>query len=151
MLVRLRPGTLGGVDHEQEEVDPGGAGDHRPDEALVARDVDERQPTAVGELERRVAEVDRDAASLFLRQPIRVLAGQRPHEPRLAVVDVPGGADRQRHHVLCCITLITAPLGSRTKKRRPPQGSFVSGWTISNPPWTALAWTRSTSSTSIET
>ena len=40
VLVRLRPRALPRVDHEQEEVDPGRAGDHRPDESLVARDVD---------------------------------------------------------------------------------------------------------------
>ena len=34
---------------------------------------------------------------LLLGQPVGVLAGQRAHEPRLAVVDVTGGADRQRH------------------------------------------------------
>ena len=54
-----------------------------------------RRPS--GELERRVAEVDRDPPPLLLRQPVRVLPGQRPDEPRLAVVDVPRGADRQRH------------------------------------------------------
>ena len=56
---------------------------------------DSRRPS--GQLERRVAEVDRDPAPLLLGKPVRVLAGQRPHEPRLAVVDVPRGADRQRH------------------------------------------------------
>ena len=55
--------------------------------------VDEREPAAVGQLERRVAEVDRDPALLLLGQPVGVLAGQRPDEPRLAVVDVPRGAD----------------------------------------------------------
>ena len=35
------------VDDEQEEVDPGRAGDHRPHEALVARHVDHREPRAV--------------------------------------------------------------------------------------------------------
>ena len=97
MLERLRPRTFLRVDHEQEEVDPGRAGDHRADEALVARHVDEREPAAVRQLERRVAEVDRDAARLLLGQAVGVLAGERPHEPRLAVVDVAGGADRQRH------------------------------------------------------
>ena len=58
--------------------------------------VDEREPAAVGQLERRVAEVDRDPALLLLGQPVGVLPGQRADEPRLAVVDVPGGADRQR-------------------------------------------------------
>ena len=56
---------------------------------------DSRAPVA--QLERRVAELDRDAAPLLLRQPVGVLAGQRADEPRLAVVDVPGGADGQRH------------------------------------------------------
>ena len=37
MLVRLRPRALARVDHEQEQVDPARAGDHRADEALVAR------------------------------------------------------------------------------------------------------------------
>ena len=97
VLVRLRPRALAGVDHEQEEVDPGRAGDHRAHEPLVPGDVDERERAPVGELERRVAEVDRDPAPLLLRQPVGVLAGQRADEPRLAVVDVPGGADRQRH------------------------------------------------------
>ena len=59
----------------------------------MAGHVDHRQPTAVRELEGRVAEVDRNAARLLLRQPVGVLAGQRPHEPRLAVVDVPRGAE----------------------------------------------------------
>ena len=97
MLERLRPGALSGVDHEQEEVDPRRPGDHRADEALVAGHVDDRDPTAVRQLERRVAEVDGDPAPLLLRQPVRVLPGQRPDEPGLAVVDVTRGADRQRH------------------------------------------------------
>ena len=95
VLVRLRPGALARVDDEQEDVDPGGAGDHRADEALVPGHVDERQHAAVADLERRVAELDRDAAPLLLRQPVGVLAGQRPDEPGLAVVDVAGCADRQ--------------------------------------------------------
>ena len=97
VLVRLRPRALAGVDDEQEEVDARRAGDHRPHEALVAGHVDDRQPPPVRKLERRVAELDRDPAPLLLGQPVRVLAGQRPHEPRLAVVDVTRGADRQRH------------------------------------------------------
>ena len=97
VLVRLRARTLGGVDDEQEEVDPGRPGDHVADEALVAGHVDQREPPAVGKVERRVAEVDRDPARLLLGQPVRVLAGQRAYEPRLAVVDVPGCPYRERH------------------------------------------------------
>ena len=96
MLVCLRPRTLGGVDHEQEEVDTRGAGDHVADEALVPRDVDERQAPPVRKLERRVAEVDRDAALLLLGQAVGVLAGERAYEPRLAVVDVARGSYGER-------------------------------------------------------
>ncbi len=97
VLERLRPGALSSVDHEQEEVDARRPGDHRADEALVARDVDDRDSRAVRQLERRVAEVDRDAPPPLLREAVRVLAGQRTDEPGLAVVDVTRGADRQRH------------------------------------------------------
>ena len=97
MLVRLRPRALARVDDEQEEVDPGRARDHRADEALVARHVDDARAAAVRELERRVAEIDRDPAPLLLGKPVGVLPGQRPHEPRLPVVDVAGGPDRQGH------------------------------------------------------
>ena len=88
MLVRLRPRALVRVDHEQEEVDAGRAGDHRAHEALVPRHVDDGELRPVRQLERRVAEVDRDAALALLRQPVGVLARQRLDERRLAVVDV---------------------------------------------------------------
>ncbi len=97
VLVRLRSRALPRVDDEEEEVDPGGAGDHRAHEALVPGNVDDRQAAPVGKLQRRVAEVDGDPAPLLLRQAVRVLAGERPHEPRLPVVDVPGRTDRERH------------------------------------------------------
>ena len=41
MLERLRPCSLRCVDHEQEEIHAGRSGDHRADEALVPRDVDD--------------------------------------------------------------------------------------------------------------
>ena len=67
VLVRLRARALGSIDHQQEEVDSRGARDHRPDEPLVARDVDERKRRSVRKREGRVAEVDRDAAGALLR------------------------------------------------------------------------------------
>ena len=97
VLERLGTRALAGVDDEQEEVDPRRARDHVADEPLVPRNVDQREPTSVGQVERGVAEVDRDPAPLLLGQPVGVLPGQGPHEPRLAVVDVPRGADGQRH------------------------------------------------------
>ena len=97
VLVRLGPSALAGVEYEQEEVDSGCSCHHRADEALVSGDVHEREQAAVRELERRVTQVDRDAAALLLGQPVGVLSGQRPHEPCLAVVDVARGADGQGH------------------------------------------------------
>ena len=97
MLVRLRARALVGVDHEQEEIDAGCAGDHRAHEALVSGNVDNGELGSIRQLERRVAEVDRDAAFLLLWEPVGVLARQRLDERRLAVVDVPGGAEGQRH------------------------------------------------------
>jgi hypothetical protein len=97
VLVRLWARAFTCIDDEQEEVDSRCPGDHGSDEPLVSGHVDERQSPAVRELERRVAEIDRDPALLFLGQPVRVLAGERPHEPRLAVVDVAGRSDGQRH------------------------------------------------------
>ena len=51
----------------------------------------------LAELERREAELGRDPALLLDRQAIGVDAGQRLHQRRLAVVDVTGGADDDRH------------------------------------------------------
>ena len=97
VLVRLRSRPLGCVDHEQEKVDAGRAGHHVADEALVSRHVHERQVQAPRKLERRVAEVDRDPALVLFGQPVGVLSGQGAHKPRLAVVDVAGGPDYERH------------------------------------------------------
>ena len=100
VLVRLRACALAGVDDEEEEVDPGRAGDHVADEPLVTRDVDEGDPPAVGQVERRISEVDRDPALLLLGQAVRVLPGQGPDEPGLAVVDVAGRPEAQTRHDL---------------------------------------------------
>ncbi len=72
-------GPLARVDGEQEEVDAGRAGHHRPDEALMARDVDHGEERAVGKLELGVSEHDRDPALLLLRAggPCRLRSGPR--------------------------------------------------------------------------
>ena len=49
MLVGLRASALPGIDHEEEEVDPGRARHHRPHEPLVPGNVDERELGAVVE------------------------------------------------------------------------------------------------------
>ena len=95
VLVGLRLRPLPRVDDEQEEVDPRRARDHRPDEPLVPRHVDDREARPVRKLELRVAECDRDPAPLLLGQPVGVGARQRLDEAGLAVVDVPGRPQRE--------------------------------------------------------
>ena len=105
VLMGLRASSLSRVDHEEEEIDSGRPGNHRAHEPLVAGNIDQRQSRAVVEQERRVPEIDRDPAPPLLGQPIRVLPRERLDQLRLAVVDVPGGSDRQRHgslHALGC-------------------------------------------------
>ncbi len=74
VLERLWARSFGRVDHEQEQVDPRRACHHRAHEALVPGHVDQREPTPVGQLERGVAEVDRDPPPPLLGQAVRVLA-----------------------------------------------------------------------------
>ena len=50
-----------------------------------------------------------------------------------------GVTHRRSAHSRCCTRLTTLPAGSRTKKRRTPHSSSVSGWTISYPRRTASA------------
>ena len=74
---------------------PGGAGHHRAHEPFVPGHVDDREAQAAVEIERREAQLDGDAARLLLGQAIGIDAGQRAHEPGLAVVDVAGGAEHE--------------------------------------------------------
>ncbi len=96
VLARLRHDAVVAGDHEQGEVDPGRAGDHRAHEALVAGHVDDREHAAGGQRQARVAEGDRDAALALFGQAVGVDARERAHEGRLAVIDVPGRAQCAR-------------------------------------------------------
>ena len=134
VLVRLRARALVGVDHEQEQVDACRARDHRAHEALVPGHVDDGEAPAVRQIERGVAEVDRDAPCVLLREPVGVLSGQRTHEPRLAVVDVAGGAERQGH--LAC----TSPSSICSISKPAPSSSVRhSGSVRSRPPMTSMS------------
>ena len=89
-------GAVVGGDDQQEDVDAAGAGDHRPHQLLVPRHVDQAE-AAGAEVERGEAELDRDPPPALLGQPVGLAPGQRAHQGRLAVIDVAGGADRERH------------------------------------------------------
>ena len=103
VLARLRHHALVGRDHEHREVDAADAGEHVLHEALVAGHVDDLDREA-GFLDEREAEIDRDAARLFLGEAIGIDPGEGFHERGLAVIDVAGGSDhdvtaigRRRH------------------------------------------------------
>ena len=102
----------------------------RPSCARSARAPARRPPTAAarGSVQRRVAERDRDPARLLLRQPVGVDARQRPHERRLAVVDVAGGAERERHagiSLTCRASTQVARPSRASRSCRPSRGALV--------------------------
>ena len=98
VLLGLRHPAVVRRDDEQRHVHRADARNHVLDEILVPRHIDDaerrcpwrRRP---GQREVREAEVDGDAARLFLRQPVGIGAGQGADERALAVIDVPGGGD----------------------------------------------------------
>jgi hypothetical protein len=93
VFARLRHDALVGGDCQQQQVDARGTGDHGAHEPLVTGDVhhpDARPPLQV---ERREAEIERDAAGFLFRQPIGVDAGERVYQCGLAVIDVTGRAE----------------------------------------------------------
>ena len=89
--LRVRPVVRG--DDEQRRVDLARPDEHVADQPVVARHVDEVDHPPVVERQVRIPDVDRHPAPPLLGQPVRVDAGERAQERRLAVVDVPGRAD----------------------------------------------------------
>jgi len=55
-------------------------GEHRLDEPLVARHVDEGHLTGAGQLRPAVPEGDRQAATPLFLEPVRIGARQRPNQ-----------------------------------------------------------------------
>ena len=94
MLHRLRHHAFVGRDAQHDPVEPRGAADHRADEILVARHVDEIHDPCFG-LEEREAEHDREPPLALFLETIRFDAGERADERRLPVIDVADHAERQ--------------------------------------------------------
>ncbi len=93
VLARLRHDAVVGRDHQQHEIDAGGAGQHVVHEFLVPRHVDEAEHGAVRRRQIGKAEIDGNAARLFFLQPVGIDAGERANERGLAVIDMAGGSD----------------------------------------------------------
>ena len=85
---------------KKHEIDAVRAREHVADETLVPGHIDDADAGTVMKIEVREAQVDGDAPLLLLFQPICVLTGERLDEARLAVIDVAGGPDNERHG--CC-------------------------------------------------
>ena len=94
--------------HEQGEVDPGGAGDHGVNQTLVARDIDEVELHVVGG-DLGKPEVDGDASIPFFGQSIAIGPGQGLHEGRLAVIDVAGGSKDNMLHPAMVHSFLPSP------------------------------------------
>ena len=114
VLAGLRHDPFVGGHHEEDHVHAGGAGQHGTHEGLVPRHVHhpEAEPVVrAGEF--RESKLDGDAAGLFLLQPVRIHAGERPDEGRLAVVDVPG---RPEYEAMLGHAGVSASAGSRSPR-----------------------------------
>jgi hypothetical protein len=96
--------------YQENAIDPSDTREHVFDEPLVAGDIHETDLNAI-EFEVAEAEIDGDAAQLFLFQPIGINTGKGFHKRTLAVVDVPGGSYDQVAH-----TQYRLPLSSRKQK-----------------------------------
>jgi hypothetical protein len=96
VLARLRHDAVVGGHYEQHDIDAGGARHHLPHEPLVAGHVHDAHRAAARQRELRETELDGDAALLLLGEAVRVSARDRFDERRLAVIDMPGGAEDER-------------------------------------------------------
>ena len=87
------PAAVSG-DDEQGRRHRTDAGEHRGQELVMSRNIDERDRFVPGRQDGPdVAEFDRQPTAAFLLQPVGLHAGERAYEGRLAVVDVAGGGD----------------------------------------------------------
>ena len=102
---------------------PHAPGNHRMHEPFVAGHIDEAEHVAIVERRIGVTELDRDAARLFFLEPIGVDAGQRAHQRRLAVIDMPGGPDDHGRNSLHCAAKAASSDSSR--QRRSSHKRFV--------------------------
>ena len=98
MLPGLGHDAFVGGDDQGHQVDPPGAGHHVPDEFLVAGHVHDPQEHPGRQREVGKPQLDGDAPLLFFLQPVGIDAGERLNQRRLAVVDVPGGAEDESLH-----------------------------------------------------
>ena len=88
VLDGLRHDAVVRRDDQHDVIDAAYAREHVAHESLVSGNIDETDGVVMRCLPVREAEIYRNAACLFLGQPVGVDAGQRFDERRLAVIDV---------------------------------------------------------------
>ena len=84
-----------GGDHHGHQVDAGSPGHHVLNEFFVAGNVDDPDQLIARQPQGGKAQVNGDAAALFLLQPIGIGSGQRLDKTRLAVIDMTGCAQNK--------------------------------------------------------
>ena len=89
-----------GRNHQGDKIDAGGSGDHVLHKALMARNIDDSQTVPTRKVHVGKAQLDGDAAQLFLFEAVGVDARQSSYERGLAVVDVPCGAKNNLFHAM---------------------------------------------------
>ena len=102
MLLRLRFDGFIRRHHEQQEINAADSGQHVAHKALVARNIDKAQLQLLSigglQFEMSEADVDGNAAAFFFSQTVGVNAGERLHQPGLAVINVTRRAYDDRPH-----------------------------------------------------
>ena len=93
MLERLGFYSVIGGHRQDRVIDPSRAREHRMDEALVARNVDEAERRSRRRGQEGETEVDGDAARLLFLEAIAIHAGQHPDQRRFPMIDMPGQPD----------------------------------------------------------
>ena len=87
-------------DDHGHHIDACGSGHHIFDEFLMARDIDDPQVSATGQIQRCKSELNGNAPQLLLLEPIRVGAGYRLDEAGLTMIDMPGCPENNLFHVI---------------------------------------------------
>ena len=90
MLMGLGHDPFVAVDHQQNQVDAADTGQHVVDEFFVAGNVNHPGMVAIGQVKRREAEVNGDAALLFFFEAVGLNAGQRLDQLGFTMVNVTG-------------------------------------------------------------
>jgi hypothetical protein len=104
---RLRHYTFVCRNHEGNDIDTVRSGQHVLYESFVTGNINETD-AHVSQIEVRKAKIDRDAALLFFREPVRITSGKRAHQRALAMIDVTGSADDNGFHK-CPMSKVQSP------------------------------------------